>query len=188
MIYYEACNDNDVFVSLTDEEYEEAKNFGKFMYEHSQKQGYRDYRKFVRKGVDGQRVQELGSIAERAVAKACGIEWTAWVDTFKKPDLHHNIEVRLIGVDRYGLRVYDRDHDTRRVVGIVIEKGKEREPYRIPGWINAKYAKKDIYRMDPLGRGKPMYSVPQNKLRSLESLLEFIKKETTPTRALSAER
>jgi hypothetical protein len=75
------------------------------------------------------------------------------------------------------LRVYDRDDDSRRVVGIVIEKGQERKPYRIAGWINAKYAKKDIYKIDPLNRGRPVFAVPQEKLFHMNELKGLIEKE-----------
>ena len=53
---YKPFHENDSSVSLTDTEFEEAKDFGGRMYMHSQKKGYKDYRAFVRKGVDGQRV------------------------------------------------------------------------------------------------------------------------------------
>jgi len=171
---YTACHRYDVFVSLTDVEIDEALEFGRQMYHLSQCRGLHDHRTFVRRGVNGERVQSIGSLAERAGAKALGLPWTHWIDTFKSPDLHHNIEVRLIGVDHYGLRIYDRDDDSRRVVGVVIERGAEHSVYRIPGWINAKYAKRPEYLIDPLNRGQPMYAVPQDRLRSLKELEELI--------------
>ena len=176
-VFYKACHDHDEFVTLTDAEINEAANFGSEMYESSQERGLNDRRPEIRNGVDGRRVQMLGSVAERACSKALGIEWTHWMDTFRTPDLHHNIEVRLIGVNHYGLRVYDKDHDSRRVVGVVIEKGKEREAYRIPGWINAIYGKKERYKIDPHNKGQPVYAVPQDKLQPLDTLKFLVNAE-----------
>ena len=179
-VVYRASHRHDVFVSLTIEERAAAGKHGSTMYLSSQARGLHDKRPGVRNGVTGERVQRLGSIAERAVAKALGIEWTAWSDTFKAADLHFNIEVRLIGVDHYGLRVYDRDHDSRRVVGIVIERGSEHLPYRIPGWINAVHAKRREWRIDPHDLGQPVYAVPQDRLHPLALLRLFIQEEARP--------
>ena len=176
-IDYKPSHKNDIFVELNFSEYQEAMDFGSELYKHSQKCNLRDHRTFVRNGVNGERVQQLGALAESAVSKALGVRWLKGVDTFKKEDLPHNIEVRLIGKENYGLRVYDRDDDSRRVVGIVIEKGQERKPYRIAGWINAKYAKKDIYKIDPLNRGRPVFAVPQEKLFHMNELKRLIEKE-----------
>ena len=177
---YCACHKNDVFVTLSGIEIDEAMEVGRKIYQSSQERGLRDYRKFKGNGwvdPDGERLQALGSVAERAAAKALGLEWTAWYDTFKRPDLHHNIEVRMMGVNRYGLRVYDRDHDSKRVVGIVIERGREAGPYRIPGWINAVHGKRPEYLMDPLGRGQPVFAVPQYRLHHLSVLMDLIEAE-----------
>lgn len=171
---YVASHRHDVFVSLTDAEYAEAVTHGRQIYALSQGRGWTDHHNFTRNGVDGERIQILGSIAERAVSKACGIEWTRWVNTFKAPDLHFNIEVRLIGRENYGLRVYPRDDDSRRVVGVVIERGMERKPYRIPGWINALHGKRPEWLIDPLNQGHPVYAVPQSRLHSLDVLMQLI--------------
>lgn len=171
---YKASNKNDVFIELNDHEYQEAMEFGSELYKYSQESKFKDYRTFIRNGVDGERVQQLGALAELAVSKALMVKWPKGINTFKKEDLPFNIEVRLIGKNNYGLRVYDRDNDSRRVVGVVIEKNREREPYRIPGWINAKYAKKDFYKIDPLGRGRPVFAVPQEKLFHINLLKDLM--------------
>lgn len=177
-IVYEPSHKHDRFVQLTDSEINEAARFGGEMYDHSQKSGFKDYRPEVRNGVDGRRVQQLGSVVERAVAKALGIPWTKWMDTFRSPDLHHNIECRLIGDERYGLRVKPHDEDSRRVVGVVIPKGRERgHPYRIPGWINAKFGKREAYLIDPHDMKRPIYAVPQARLWSLDRLERLIAAE-----------
>ncbi len=176
IINYEA-NDHNLRVELTKQEIDEAALFGRKIYQSSQERGLKDYRPEVRNGVTGERIQMLGSVAERAAATGLGIPWTHWINTFHDPDLGHNIEVRLIGVNHYGLRVYDKDDDSRRVVGVVIEKGKERQPYRLPGWIYAGDAKRDEYRMDPHQKGHPMYAVPQWVLRPIRELLAIIEEE-----------
>jgi len=138
----------------------------------------KDYhRKLTEANADGRRIQQLGALAECACAKALELPWLRGINTFKRPDLGHNIEVRLIGDDAFGLRVYPKDHNSRRVVGVIIEKGREREPYRIPGWINAKYAKKIKYQMDPGNRNRPFYGVPQDRLCDPKLLMELIQKE-----------
>ena len=174
MVWYTASHKYDMFVELTNAEVDEAMVFGESMFNHSQGRGLRDY---IPDKTKGKRAQSIGSLAERAGSKGLGLPWTQWVDTFHQPDLHHNVEVRLIGVDRYGLRVYDKDHDSRRVLGVVIEKGRERMPYRIPGWIYAKDAKCIEYKMDPLEKNHPMYAVPQTVLRDPRELIEIIKCE-----------
>lgn len=175
---YEPCHRNDEFVTLTSNEIAAATEAGKWVYRRSQERGLRDYRAFVRHGVNGERVQVVGAIAELATCKLLDLRWTKGAyDTFKRPDLPHNIEVRLIGVNHYGLRVYEGDDDSRRVVGVVIERGREHLPCRFPGWINAVYGKREEYLIDPLSRGRPVFAVPQWRLIHLDKLRELIEGE-----------
>lgn len=173
-IAYHPFHGNDEFIELTDEEYSEAFDRGKMIRCSSVERHFKDNRDFVRDGVDGLRVHQLGEVCARAIAKALNLPWVNSLDTFKGPDLPHNIEARLIGVERYGLRVYDTDDDSKRVVGCVIERGRERLPYRLPGWINAKYGKKSEWWMDPLDRKRPAFFVPQYHLWSLNILRRLI--------------
>jgi len=176
-IIYLPSHQHDDFVELTDEEYAEAVKRGKAIYRRSQRKRLRDHRAFLRNGVDGERVQMLGEVAARAIAKALDLEWTDSTDSFKNADLPHNIEARLIGRDWYGLRVYERDHGSRRVVGCVIEKGQERGEYRIPGWINAIHGKRSEWLQDFLSRGRPVYVVPQSELYDLDVLRALIERD-----------
>jgi hypothetical protein len=91
--------------------------------------------------------------------------------TYNVPDLLDDIQVRLIGVNHYGLRVYPQ-HDGKgdephwKVVGVVIERGDERKPpWRIPGWIYARDARRKEWLIDPHDRKAPMWAVPQEFLR-----------------------
>lgn len=174
-IIYHACHIHDEWCELSDEEYAECFERGAEIYYSSQERNLKDNRNFTRNGVTGLRAQQLGEVSARAIAKALGLPWTNSMDTFKGADLPCKIECRLIGRDRYGLRVYETDKDWKRVVGCIIEPGREREPYRLPGWINAKHGKKTEWLDDPLNRGRPAFFVPQDKLHGLDVLRALIK-------------
>lgn len=179
---YRACyRVTDVSVSLTPEEIFEATEHGKALYAHSQMQALhgkmRDKRSFTTDDVDGERAQIIGAIAEMAGAKAAGVAWPKHIDNFKGADLPHNIEVRLIGRQDFGLRVYKSDIDSRRVLGIIMPRGEEHLPCRVPGWINAVYGKRPEWLADPGGRQQPVYLVPQERLRPISLLLNLIRKD-----------
>ena len=89
---YKASGSRD-FVELNDEEFRMAWEFGKRLFAQSQGR-LADRRAFTRQGVDGERVQCLGSIVERAVAKALGIYWPSASFNFHAPDLPFSIEAR----------------------------------------------------------------------------------------------
>jgi hypothetical protein len=175
-LHYEASHQHDLFVELTDAEFNEAWEAGAQIRQSSVDRGLRERLC----AEDGMRVQQLGEVAALAIAKAAGLPWTPGMDTFKNADVVHNIEARMMGREWYGLRVYDRDNSTRRVVGCIIEPGREREPYRIPGWINAKFAKREEWRCDFGNRGKPVYAAPQSALFGFDELLRLIAKEKQP--------
>jgi hypothetical protein len=160
-------------VSLEDIEYHGALKAGEWIWKKSQERGLKDHAGNKPDGASGMWLQQLGAVAERSVAKALDLYWSSPIDTFKRPDLSHEIEVRLIGVDHYGLRIRDSDRDTRRVVGIVIPAGRERDVYRIPGWIEAGSGKRPEWKMNPFN-GRPMFCVPQRFLRPLSELKEII--------------
>jgi len=121
-------------------------------------------------GEGGQRRQCLGSLCERIAAKALGIYWPSAFDNFSEADLPHNIEVRLVGREHYGVRVYPRNDDSRRVLGVVVPPGLERAGrYRVCGWTLAGDAKVDDFQIAPHGR-PPMYAFPQPLLRPVAEL------------------
>ena len=176
---YTARADGNVWVSLTAHEIRRACEIGRLLWEKSHADGRSDrdgYSGFTNGGDAGLRQQMLGALAERVAAKGLGVYWPESIDGFSDPDLPHNIEVRLVGADHYGLRVYPRTPNTRRVVGVVIPKGHERGPYRMPGWIVAADAKRDEWQMAPHGR-PPMFAVPQNDLRPMAWLQTMIASE-----------
>lgn len=176
MTDYRAFRDNDVMVSLDEWEIKGAVYIARCMWEKSHADGRQDKHGWEgwnrdRDGIpQGLRSQMIGAVAERAVGKALDIYWPSAVDIGAAADFErHNIEARLIGVDWYGLRVKPDEDPTKRVVGCVIPEGKEREPYRCPGWIVAGDAKRPEWLITPHERAH-VYAVPQRELRPLREL------------------
>jgi|TARA_R110000824_G_scaffold232190_1_gene420114 hypothetical protein len=169
---YRPYHGSSEWVTLTDEEIDYAQRVGLEMRKLSLRNKHRDYRAEMNKEFSekqAQKNQALGEVADLASRKFFGFSMKLVTENYKKADLPHNIEVRLIGEDRYGLRVYKKDDASRRVVGVVIPPGKERGPYRIAGWIIAADAIQDCWEMAPYG-GRPMYPVPQEHLRPMSEL------------------
>ncbi len=175
---YRECLDTSVYVPFTYIELRSACIVGRWIWEASHEDGRKDrdgWRGFTEGENPGLRHQCLGSLCERIAAKALGIYWPSSFNNFGEPDLPHNVEVKLIGVSHYGLRVYPRTHDSRRVVGVVIPKGTERQsPYRVAGWYIAGDAKREEWKLDPHDRALPMYGVPQEELRPIPELRRMI--------------
>jgi hypothetical protein len=116
------------------------------------------------------RSQCLGSLTEAIVRKGLNIDAPLTHETFNVADLPGGIQVRCIGVEHYGLRVYARDDLNWKVVGVVVPKGMERvSPYRIPGWIYAGDAQRDEWLIAP-NDGPPMWAAPQAKLSDAREL------------------
>lgn len=156
------------YVSVTSDDLKEAAEWGKFIYDLSHADGRKD--RIGNFPGHWLRKQQLGALAELSVAKALGVPWPKRVNQSRTvPDIDPDIEVRLIGVDRYGLRVKEKDLDDWRVVGIVIEKGRERFPYRLPGWCYAGEARRPEWLMNPYD-GVPFWAVPQDALRPFSLL------------------
>jgi hypothetical protein len=172
---YTASHLHDEYISLDEVEYKSAVYSGRLIWQRSQERALHDYHGTKPNGESGMRLQELGAVAERAVAKWLNVYWGGGYNTFKGADLDKRIEVRLIGVDNYGLRVRDGDADNKLVVGVVIPKGQERQRYRLPGWILAKEAKKREFLMNPW-EGRPMYAVPQQALNPMATIKQFLSK------------
>lgn len=122
-------------------------------------------------------IQRIGVLGEYIVAWILGLPWIWTMDTFKGPDLKHNIEVRANGDDRYGARVRPYDDDSKRVVCVIIDRNKLAGPYRIPGWINAKYGKRDEWLQDPYNMGRSVFFVPQQQLIHIDRLKALIEVE-----------
>lgn len=178
---YQPCYVHDEHQDLEHTEYWHAFNRGVAISRYSKRHNMHDKRasdQYVNGVyVDGDRVHGLGEVSACAIAKHFSLEFINSLNSFKNADLPHNIEARLIGNNRYGLRVKIDDVDSRRVVGCVIPPGKERQTYRLPGWIIAKDGKQARWLRDPKDQKKPIFLVPQCKLRPLSELWEIILKE-----------
>jgi hypothetical protein len=178
---YEPCLEGNFWVEHTEWQILRALWVGRTMWKESQKkktQGkMRDYWGNKPDGASGLRLQQLGALAESVGAQGMGIYWPGHINNFKDPDLPHNIEVRLIGCEHYGLRVRESDDPDRRILGVVIPKGKEDGPYRIPGWIRAGDAMlHEEWSMNPW-EGREMIAVPQNELGKPAELKRIIIQE-----------
>src|SRR6516164_3911952 len=113
------------------------------------------------------RVQALATVCE-----GCGCAALNWPfdciqsQVYNVADLPGDIQVRLIGREWYGLRVYPGDLDHWRVVGVVIPPGLERQPARLPGWVYAGDARcHQEWVINPHQGRAPMIAVPQRYLR-----------------------
>jgi hypothetical protein len=176
---YQASYHASEWVALAPFEWQSAWLVGQWIWEHSHQDGRSDregWKGFTEGQDAGLRQQCLGSLCERVAAKALDLYWPSAVDNFSEPDLSHNVEVKLIGVEHYGLRIYPRMHDSRRVVGVVVPRGSEQGPYRVAGWYPARQAKRPEWMLSPHGR-PPMFAVPQEHLRSLRELRQIIARE-----------
>lgn len=184
MIYLR-CDDASEWVQLNPLEWRGAVITGKWIWRYSHRDGRKDrddWQGFKKGKHPGRRQQILGSLCERIAAKCLGIYWPSAFNNFSRADLPHDVEVRLIGADTYGLRVYPRNADHLRVIGVVIPRGSERgEPrgsyrFRVAGWRFAKDGKQPCWEMAPHGR-PPMYCVPQDQLHHPATLRALILRE-----------
>lgn len=174
MISYQRYDGSSEYVRLTDEEVSAAARHGKRMREVSLAQGDHDHRAQMTKPFPEEqavRNQCLGALAETVVRKYLGLSLELPMKTYGEPDIPPDIEVKLIGDEHYGLRIYPDMPDLWRVVGVVIPRGCERDlSYRIAGWLHAGSGKREAFLNAPHG-GRPVYWVPQNLLLPPAALL-----------------
>jgi hypothetical protein len=166
------------WVTLSEYEVDFAIQVGVRIWRDSQADGRSDRDGWVGfQGDGGKRRQALGSLCENIASACLGIHWPMSVNQFGEPDLPHNVEVRLIGLPHYGLRVYPRNDNSRRVVGVVVPPGEERAgTYRVAGWYLAGDGKRAEWQMSPHDR-PPMFAVPQSVLRHPSELRMLIAHE-----------
>ena len=110
----------------------------------------------------------VGCIGELAVAKALHITWDKSVGTYKKQaDLSDNIEVRHRTNPEWQLIVRDNDDDNKIYI---LSRGMPPSVIEIVGWIYGHMGKKEEYKKDPGGYGRPAYFVPDNVLQPMETM------------------
>lgn len=170
MTAYRACYEHSVYVTLTRDEINAAARMGLAERALSVRHAYQDRSGYRPDDAKALRVQALSKVAEASALKALGLPLSLLrTGTLQGADIEPDIEVRLIGADHYGLRVYPGDGDWKRVLGVVIPKGHERKQHRVAGWILAADAKREEWKIAPGGR-PPMYAVPQSALRPISEL------------------
>ena len=177
-VSYEPCHDHDEWVQLTDAEIKFACDRAREKYRNDGQHDKHGWEGWNRKnnGVrQGWRNQCLGAVTEHAAGKHLHIyPLHGFNERFsQESDLPFGIEVKLIGLDHYGLRVYPRVPDHFWVVGVVVLEGHEREPYRLPGCFPAWAAKRSEWMKDPHGL-PPFYAVPQRELFPLDAVRRHI--------------
>jgi hypothetical protein len=173
---YKACHKNDEFIRVPDAVIDQCAMFGIAMRVESLRRGDRERCPTIavdQSELKARKIQALGAVCEGAGFLAMGWEIELKAQVYKVADLPGNIQVRLIGVDNYGLRIKPRDNPEWKVFGVVIPLGMERQPYRLPGWIYAADAMREEWKMAPRG-GPPMWAVPQEFLRPNQELRDIL--------------
>jgi len=193
MTVYEACHANDWWTRPPADFIDQWIRRGVAMRKYSVVHGHKNKNNYEPTEEMAKRVQSLGALSEGAVAYGLGYPIELLSEVYNVPDLPNDIQVRLIGVDHYGLRVYPQ-HDGKgdklhwKIVGVVIERGQERKPpWRIPGWIYARDAQREEWSMDPHGRNAHMWAVPQKFLRDPRELFYRGKAIHRPVRSMRQE-
>jgi hypothetical protein len=168
-------------ISLDEWEFEGAWSRGLKQREDALDWGYREKKQGDE---DGGRLNALGQVVERAVAKRLNLYWrgTSGEDPHG-PDLEPNIQVRLIGVEHYGLRVLPTDPDDRIIIGCVIPRGDwlhgcAAPSWWVPGGIRAVDGRANpAWKMNP-NNMRPMHAVPQPKLLTVDECLVIARAST----------
>ena len=172
---YTACHKHDEFAHLSPDEIDSAIRHGAKMRKTSVTHNHRNHKGYNPDDMKALRVQCLGSLSEAAASKVLGLPIVLTHEVYNVPDLPGKVQVRLIGCESYGLRVYPKDDPLWRVVGVVIPQGHERDGrYRVPGWCWAREALScPDWQMSPCGR-PPMFCVPQSELRPISTLRAMV--------------
>jgi len=101
---------------------------------------------------------QLGACAELAFCKLVDRFYSPTVNTFKAPDIGDDIEVRWSNNGRLKVRP-----DDVNVYCVAMSGNLPRFVYH--GWMWSEDAKRDEWKADPNGWGKPAYFVPNDQLR-----------------------
>lgn len=144
-------------------EYAMASEIGRLMQLSSIRQGLPDNYGFSGSGWN-EHIE--GACGELAVAKALNIYWAGGIDTFSKPDIGANLQVRTRSKDNYDLIVRPKDSDEDIFILVTGKCPK----YRIRGFVKGADAKQPQWLQDYGGR-PPAYFIPPNHLRPLSELL-----------------
>lgn len=105
-------------VQLDEIELGSAIRSGELLYMLSLKMGLKERK--IDPNQTGMDITIRGQVGERAVAKGLDLYWSGAARTYKAADLSHNIEVRTIAREGLGIKVKETDHDSKRVVGVIV--------------------------------------------------------------------
>lgn len=104
----------------------------------------------------------LGAAGEMAAAKVLGRYWGGDVNTFKRADIGHSVQVKTRSRHDWDLIVRPDDDDG---AFFILVTGSPTD-LRVHGWMRGGEAKRDIW-LKPYGGRPPAYFVPQAVLRPL---------------------
>jgi hypothetical protein len=119
-----------------------------------------------------------GVCGEMAVAKFLDVYYAGHIDTFKKPDIEPDIQVRTaLGNSRYkrDLRLIVREYDKNKERFVLVVA--KSPVYHLGGWVYGHEAKNPNYLEGSNGR-TPAYFVGQRDLRDMRTLIVY--EQTTP--------
>ena len=102
-----------------------------------------------------------GALAECALAKYLNVFWSK--GKFNLPDVGE-VDVRTTHYETGKLTLHKEDYDDRKYYLLTGLNGK----YIIRGWLFAKDGKKNEYWLDPSGKQRWAYFIPQEKLNKLD--------------------
>lgn len=105
-----------------------------------------------------------GAMAEQAVAKHLGLHWGCGVNTYAKPDVDPNYQVKWRSQDQGDLFVPVKADDT----DIYVLVTGQAPVFILRGWIPATEAKQ--FKVTAPGGFKPAHCIPQCDLRPIEEL------------------
>ena len=175
MTLYESCSRNEQWAELSPQEIDEAIRHGVAMRKLSLSRKHKNHKGYDPDDRKAMRVQALGALAEAVACRVLRQEIRLESEVYNVADLPNGVQVRLIGRDNYGLRVYPKDDPSWSVLGVVILEGHERVGrYRVPGWYRTSDAlERDDWKMAPNGR-PPMWCVPQSELMPARLLIPVL--------------
>jgi hypothetical protein len=167
----------DEWAYLTRDEVNACARFGLSLQERAEK---RNFKKTPGETADNATLGKqhaLSQVTEGAMRRHFGWPLEFNANGFNEPDLPGRLQVRSITGEHKGLKVKSRDGADWRVVGVIAPPGKERGPYRLPGWYLAGDAQQREDWAKPWFDGPPVYIVPQKLLRPMSELREILRSE-----------
>lgn len=108
-------------------------------------------------------IHMVGAWGEIAAAKQLGRYWLPTINAFKAPDIGENIQVRTRQRHSYELIIRDDDNPDHVYFLLTCEHPPV---FIMHGWVIGRNARRDEWRRDHGGYGKPAWFVPQRALRT----------------------